>query len=182
MTAGPSRGSQRPPPAWAPWAAAVWAAGFAAGSLYLAAGGTGGLGLVAAAIEDRIRARDPAMVAALRVTGGLKLAAAALALSTLRAWSGWRRRGLLVLVGSAGVLFELWGGADVVRGALVASHTLQAPAGWGTAGPCGCSSAASTTPAPNGTSPWCAPQRWCCGATPTGSTGPGRPASSPGAS
>lgn len=131
MTAGPIHGSQRPPSAWAPWAAAVWAAGFAAGNLYLAAGGTGGLGLVAAAIENRIRARDPAMVAALWVTGGLKLAAAALALSTLHAWSGWGRRGLLVLVGTAGVLFELWGGADVVLGALVASHTLQAPAGWG---------------------------------------------------
>lgn len=49
----------RPPLAWAPWAAAMWAASFAAGSVYLAAGGTRGLGLLAVALSDRIHARDP---------------------------------------------------------------------------------------------------------------------------
>jgi hypothetical protein len=89
VTAGAVRISRRLPLGWAPWVAAVWAIGFAAASLYLAAGGTSGLDLVAVAIKTRIQARDPAMVVVLWITGGLKLAAAALALLALPACSGW---------------------------------------------------------------------------------------------
>jgi hypothetical protein len=47
------------------WAAVAWAAVFGAGSVYLAVGGTTGLGLVAESIRDDVLRREPGMVAAL---------------------------------------------------------------------------------------------------------------------
>src|SRR5512132_4127449 len=58
------------------WAAAAWAAVFGAGSVYLAVGGTTGLGLVAESIRDGVLRRESGMVAALWTYGALKLAVA----------------------------------------------------------------------------------------------------------
>ncbi len=100
------------------WAAA-WAFAFAALSFYWAAGGDLGMTILSREIRENAQERDPAFVALVWVTGGLKVLAGLLALALARP-DRWRlpRRLLLVAGWGTGALFVLYGGLGVVTGVL----------------------------------------------------------------
>jgi hypothetical protein len=92
----------------------------AALSVYWTAGGTLLLDTVGGAIEDLARERSLGAVALGTATVLLKVAAGILALALVRVpRTGRRRRFLLVANGAASAILCLWGGANVVVGALV---------------------------------------------------------------
>jgi Protein of unknown function (DUF3995) len=96
--------------------------------LLLGLGGRTLLDTVGGAIERRALAGDTALLAAVWITGALKLVAAALALALARPWG--RRllpRGLvLVLAGLCAAVLTLYGGLLEVGNALVATHVVKA--------------------------------------------------------
>jgi|1186.fasta_scaffold69117_2 hypothetical protein len=92
----------------------------AALSLYWTAGGTWLLDTVGGAIEDLARERSPAALALGAAAVLLKVAAGVLALALVHLPGGGRRRRLVLLAnGAASAVLCLWGGANVVVGALV---------------------------------------------------------------
>jgi hypothetical protein len=111
--------------------ACVWALLFALGSFYLALGGTVGTGLLAEEIRIRILARDPAFLAALWVTGSLKLAASAFAVALSRSWKPSIRRVLSLVGWITGVGLILWGCGYLVLGSLMLVGVKETPPSWG---------------------------------------------------
>ena len=105
--------------AWPGYVACVWGLIFAAISFYWGSGGTIGLDTIGGSIESMARAGDPAILAAVLITGVLKLVGAALALALVQPW-GQRlpHRVLLTLGWSAAVLLTLYGGLLVAADAL----------------------------------------------------------------
>jgi hypothetical protein len=105
---------------WAAQLAAGLAFASAALSLYWTAGGKLLLDTVGGAIEDLARERSAGAIALGTATVLLKGAAGILALALVHVPSGGRRRRLLFLTnGAASAILCVWGGANVVVGALV---------------------------------------------------------------
>lgn len=98
-------------------------------SVYWAVGGTVGLDTLGGELERLARARDPAMVAVVWLTAGLKLIAAVLGLAVVQEW-GRRmpRRTLLTLSWGAATVLVLYGGSLVVGQTLVKVGVIQASA------------------------------------------------------
>lgn len=116
---------------WFAYAASMWAVLSAAGSLYLAAGGTVGTALLADEIRQRILVRDPAFVTALWVTAVLKLAAAVFAVALSRSWRPVVRRVMTVLAWITGVALSVWGSGYVVMGIFMLCGAVETPPSWG---------------------------------------------------
>lgn len=104
-------------------AACAWALIFAAASFYWAAGGTFLADTIGGELERRGRAREPAFVATLWVTGVLKVVGGLLALALLRPWRG--RRALAWVLGVGGALTALYGVALMVQHGLMAAGVLS---------------------------------------------------------
>jgi hypothetical protein len=102
----------------------------AAVSLYWTVGGPQLLDTVGGAIEDLARDRSLGAVALGTTTVLLKVAAGVLALALLHVpVGGVGRRFLLLANGVASAVLCVWGGANVVVGALVLSGAIAASAG-----------------------------------------------------
>jgi Protein of unknown function (DUF3995) len=112
-------------------AAAAWAILFALLSLYWALGGTAGGGTLGVELERLAVERDPAVVLALWASVLFKLAGAGIVLALVE--SRGPRRPLLALVWLAGAAMTLYGLANLVQHALMATGAIATPAGLGTA-------------------------------------------------
>ena len=112
-------------------AAAAWAILFALLSLYWALGGTAGGGTLGVELERLAIERDPSVVAALWASVVLKLACAGIVLALVESWGP--RRLLLALVWLAGAGMTLYGLANLVQHALMATGAIATPAGLGSA-------------------------------------------------
>jgi Protein of unknown function (DUF3995) len=101
----------------------------AAVSLYWTVGGTVLLDTVGGAIEDLARDRSLGAVALGTTTVLLKVAAGILSLALVRVSVGGRRRRFLLLAnGVASAILCVWGGANVIVGALVLSGAITSSA------------------------------------------------------
>lgn len=123
----PTGGAGAPAARWPGYAAAVWGLVFAAPSFYWAIGGlTGAASTVSPSLVKLAQQRDPGIVAALWVTGALKLAGAllGLALARRRQSGRWPGRVLQFLAWGAGVLLIWHGVLFVGDGLLVQAHVL----------------------------------------------------------
>jgi hypothetical protein len=101
----------------------------AAVSLYWTVGGTVLLDTVGGAIEDLARDRSLGAVALGTTTVLLKVAAGILSLALVRVSVGGRRRRFLLLAnGVASAVLCVWGGANVIVGALVLSGAITSSA------------------------------------------------------
>jgi hypothetical protein len=118
-----SHGSAR---VWPAYAACGWGLVFAGISFYWGSGGHGLLDTIGGAIERRALAGDPAIYAAVWVTGVLKVVGAVLALALVRPW-GRRlpRRPVLVLAWIAAVGTMLYGGVLELTNALAITHVVK---------------------------------------------------------
>jgi hypothetical protein len=109
--------------------AAAWAFVFAAMSFYWAAGGTAGASTLGETITRAGREREPLFVAILWGTGALKAIAGVGPLALARPWGGRIPRWIsLVATWSAGVLFALYGGANLAVRGLMAAGAIETPA------------------------------------------------------
>jgi hypothetical protein len=121
---------------WLGYAAAVWAFSFAAVSFYWAAGGTGGLETLGAALRDLALARDPVTVAVGGWGAGIgKLLVGSIPLALIRRWRtpiAYER--LRLLAGALGVGMGLYGGASFLQHLLMLTGALALPAGLGRVG------------------------------------------------
>jgi hypothetical protein len=135
----------------AAWIAAGLAFASAGVSAYWTLGGAVLLDTVGGAIQSLARKRSPEALALGATTVALKVAAGILAIGLARFDAGGSRRRLLLLAnGMASAVLFVWGGANVVVGALVLSGAIRrrmptaAPfAGTSSFGTCGSSSGAS---------------------------------------
>lgn len=120
-------GRARPPLlAWAGWGAFAWGLVFAGVSFYWGLGGTLGIDTLGGSLERLARARDPAIVAAVWVTGFLKVVGALLALALVSAWGERLPRLPVALLGwGAAAVLTLYGGVLVAGEALVASGVIK---------------------------------------------------------
>ncbi len=111
---------------WPGYLACVWGLAFAAISFYWGSGGTLGFDTIGGSIESMGRAHDPIILAAVWVTGFVKVLGAVLALALVRPW-GMRlpRSPLAVLGWGAAVVLTTYGGVLVITEALVASGLLS---------------------------------------------------------
>jgi uncharacterized protein DUF3995 len=119
--------------AWAGYAACGLGLIFAAVSFYWGAGGTLGLDTIGGAIERLGRARDPRILAAVWVTGVLKVLGGLLALALVGAGAKWLPRWPVALLGwGAAVVLTVYGGSLVASEALVASGAIRpaTPVDW----------------------------------------------------
>src|SRR3954452_19279710 len=106
--------------------AAALAFASAAVTLYWTAGGTLLLDTVGGAVEDLARERSLAGAALGTATVLLKVAAGILALALVHVRGGGRGRcSLLLANGAASAILCVWGGANVVVGALVLSGAIS---------------------------------------------------------
>ena len=114
---------------WAARLAAGLAFASAAVSLYWTVGGALLLDTVGGAIEDFARDRSLGAVALGTATVLLKVAAGTLALALVHVPVGGRRRRFLLLAnGVASAILCVWGGANVVVGALVLGGAITSSA------------------------------------------------------
>jgi hypothetical protein len=105
---------------WLAYAAAALAFASAAVSLFWTLGGTLLLDTVGGGIEDLARERSAGAIALGLAAVALKVAAGLAALALVRPWAArLGRRLLLALNGAAAAILVLWGGANVLVGALV---------------------------------------------------------------
>lgn len=120
-------GRARPPLlAWAGWAAFAWGLVFAGVSFYWGLGGTLGVDTLGGSLEQLARARDPAIVAWVWVTGFLKVVGALLALALVSTWGERLPRLPVALLGwGAAAVLTLYGGVLVAGEALVASGVIK---------------------------------------------------------
>ena len=111
---------------WAGYAAFAWGLLFGGISFYWGLGGTLGADTVGGDIEQLGRAHAPAIIAALWITGFMKVLGALLALALVGHW-GRRlpRTSLLLLSWGAAVVLTLYGGVLVAGEALVASGLIR---------------------------------------------------------
>ena len=118
---------------WAAYLAAAWGLLFALMSFYWALGGRHGADTIGGDLERLALERNPAIVAALWVTGLLKMVGAVLALALVRPW-GERlpRRGVVVLGWGVAVFLALYGAVLVIPEALVAGGIIKPaqPVAW----------------------------------------------------
>lgn len=123
----------RPVPLWPGCAAAVWAFAFAAASLYWAAGGTLLADTVGSDLRNLALERDPAFVALLWMTGGLKVVGGLLGLA-LAGFGSRRlpRLSLLILGWAGGALLAVYGGVPLIVNALQFGGVVRAggPVDW----------------------------------------------------
>jgi Protein of unknown function (DUF3995) len=111
---------------WAGYAACVWGLVFGGISFYWGLGGTLGLDTLGGMLEQMGRSRDPAIIAAVWVTGFLKVGGALLALALVQPWGRRLPRPLLLLLGSgAAAVLTLYGGVLVASEALVATGLVR---------------------------------------------------------
>ena len=114
---------------WAARLAAGLAFASAAVTLYWTVGGTLLLDTVGGAIEDLARDRSLGAVALGTTTVLLKIAAGVLSLALIRVSVGGRRRRFLLLTnGVASAILCVWGGANVIVGALVLGGAITSSA------------------------------------------------------
>ncbi len=144
---------------WAGYAACVWGLVFAGISFYWGLGGGLGVDTLGGTLEQLARARDPAIIPAVWVTGFLKVAGALLALALVEPWGRRLPRPLLLLLGSgAAAVLTLYGGLLVAGGrwsrpawsAPPTSTTGSRCCGTSTCGTCPSWSGASYSPSPRG--------------------------------
>jgi hypothetical protein len=95
--------------------------------LLLGLGGRTLLDTIGGAIERHALAGDTALLAAVWITGALKLVAAGLALALARSWERrlLPRRLVLMLAGLCAAVLTLYGGLLEVGNALVATHLVK---------------------------------------------------------
>jgi hypothetical protein len=111
---------------WPARTAAGLAFASAAVSFYWTVGGTFLLDTVGGAIEDLARERSLGAVALGTTTVALKVAAGALVLALLHPpANAFRGRSLILANGAASVILCVWGGVNVVVGALVLSGAIS---------------------------------------------------------
>jgi hypothetical protein len=111
---------------WAGYAACAWGLVFAGISFYWALGGGLGVDTLGGRLEQLALARDPAINAAVWVTGFLKVGGALLALALVQRWGRRLPRPLLLLLGwGAAAVLMLYGGLLVVGEALVATGLVR---------------------------------------------------------
>lgn len=116
----------RSPLVWAGLAAFAWGLLFAGISFYWGLGGTLGLDTIGGELERLDRSRDPAIIAAVWVTGVMKVAGAVLALALVQTWGRRLPRLPLLLLGwGAAAVLTLYGGTLVASEALVASGLVR---------------------------------------------------------
>jgi len=123
----------RPRLTWAGYAAFAWGLLFAGVSFYWGAGGTAGLDTLGGSLVQMARAREPAVIAAVWVTGLLKLAGAMLALALVGAWGPRLPRLPVAVLGwGAAAVLTLYGGVLVTAEALVAGGLVRpaSPVDW----------------------------------------------------
>ncbi|WP_294084990.1 DUF3995 domain-containing protein [Sphaerobacter sp.] len=115
------------------YAASAWALIFSAQSFYHAAGGTAGAETIGPAIAEHVLAREPLWVAAMWITGGLKVAAALLGLALVRPWGRHLPRWLLLVAGwgAVAVMAVYEGAASLAQHALMVAGVIDIPAGLG---------------------------------------------------
>jgi amino acid transporter len=110
------------------WGYAAFAVGvlYALVSAYWGAGGTLGLDTLGGELEDLARDRDPALIAVVWLTAGLKAIGAVLALAVVQPW-GRRlpRRPLRAAAWGASAVLVLYGGALVVGQALLEAGVIE---------------------------------------------------------
>lgn len=117
----------RHPGTGAALAAAALGTAFAAVSAYWALGGPLLLDTVGGALEARGQAGDPALIALVWVTVGLKLAAAVLGVATVRRWSaGLASRLVRIAAWTAAVILTTYGAVLTVVGLLVVFGVIAA--------------------------------------------------------
>lgn len=110
----------------AAYAACVVAALYAVVSFYWALGGTAGIDTLGGELEQLARDGDPLVLWLAGAAGVLKVAGAALALALVRPWGRVVPRRLLLVAAWAGsVVLVLYGGLNVVGGALVLAGTVD---------------------------------------------------------
>lgn len=113
--------------AWAAYAAGALAFLHATVSFYWAAGGTAGLSTIGGTLEELGRAREPAMIALLWLTGLLKFAAGLLALALARPWGrAFPRQLLLIAAWSGAILLTTYGGVLTLGGVLLLTGVIPA--------------------------------------------------------
>jgi uncharacterized protein DUF3995 len=111
---------------WAGYAACAWGLVFAGISFYWGLGGRLGVDTLGGSLERLARARDPVIIAAVWVTGFLKVGGALLALALVEPWGGRLPRPLLLLLGwGAAAVLTLYGGILVSGEALVATGLVR---------------------------------------------------------
>ena len=116
----------RSPLVWSGYAAFAWGLLFAGISFYWGLGGTLGLDTLGGTLERLGRSRDPAIIAAVWVTGVIKVGGAILALALVQPWGRRLPRLPLLLLGwAAAVVLTLYGGTLVAGEALVASGLIR---------------------------------------------------------
>jgi hypothetical protein len=118
---------------WAAYGACAVAFGYAAVSLYWAAGGTAGLGTVGGVAARMARSGGAVAVGVIVVTVLLKTAGGLVALAMVRPWGQRLPRRALGLAGLAGsVVLVLYGAAGVTGEALVETGAIRpsSPVDW----------------------------------------------------
>lgn len=111
--------------------AAAWSVLFGVASLYVAAGGRAGDGLVAPALVTAVRQREPEMLATLWITGVLKVSCGAAVILAHRFIGGFPRLLLGVACILLGAGLAAWGLAEGLAGGLVATGAVAPLEGWG---------------------------------------------------
>jgi hypothetical protein len=117
---------------WAAYGAAAAAFGYAAVSLYWAAGGTAGLSTVGGTAQALARSGGAAAAAVIAVTVLLKTAGGLLGLAMARPWGQHLPRRALYLAGLAGsILLIVYGAVEVTGEALAETGAIRpAAADW----------------------------------------------------
>jgi Protein of unknown function (DUF3995) len=111
---------------WAAYAACWVALAYALVSFYWAVGGTLGVGTLGGRLEELAREGDPVILWLAGVAGVLKVAGAVVALALVRPWGrGVPGRLLLVVAWVGAVVLVLYGGVNVVAGALVLGGVIE---------------------------------------------------------
>jgi hypothetical protein len=115
---------------WAAYAACGVALASAAVSFYWAFGGTAGIDTLGGRLEELARDEDPVALWLAGAAGVAKLAGAALALALVRPWGRVVPRRALVMTAWVGaVVLVLYGGVNVVAGALVLGGVVEVAGG-----------------------------------------------------
>lgn len=115
-------------PAWAGYAACIWAVVFATMSFYWAIGGTAGLDTLSPTIQKLARARDSQYIAIVWITGVLKLIGGGFALSLVRPWGRkFPRWPLLIAAWGAAVVLLVHGADFMIRGVLWGTGLISVP-------------------------------------------------------
>ena len=111
---------------WAGYAACAWGLVFAGISFYWGLGGQLGIDTLGGKLEQMARSRDAAIIAAVWITGFLKVGGALLALALVQPWGRRLPRALLLLLGwGAAAVLTLYGGVLVAGEALVATGLVR---------------------------------------------------------